>query len=251
MADRSTRALSFGANAAEYERARPDYPLDAARWLAGEAAGTIVEPGAGTGKLTRSLAQLGARVVAVEPDERMLAVLRGHGLPGVEARGGSAEALPVADGAADAVVAGSSFHWFDLERALPEFARVLRRGGVLGFAWNRRDDAAPAMAQLSELIRGEDRGRPRWHDRDWQGAVEASGLFERPERAEFHHVLALPEDGLADLLRSYSRVAALSRADQDAVVATAQAAIDRAPELVRGGRLELPFVVECYRARVV
>ena len=66
------------------------------------------------------------RVVAVEPDARMRAVLEGDGFEGVE---GSAEEIPIGDGEADAVVAGSCVHWFDLERALPEIHRVLRPGG--------------------------------------------------------------------------------------------------------------------------
>jgi SAM-dependent methyltransferase len=247
MADRATRALSFGANAAEYERARPEYPLEAARWLVGDGAETVVEIGAGTGKLTRALAQLGLHVAAVDPDERMLDVLRGLGLRGVETAIGTAEGLPADDGSADAVVAGSAFHWFDLERALPEFARVLRPGGVgvLGFAWNRRDDREPPMELLSELIRGDDASaRPRWHDRDWAGLVAASGVFERPERAEFRHVLSLSAAELPDLLRSYSRIGTLPPEEQDVVIARARAALP-------GERLELPFVVECYRARVL
>src|SRR5690242_20814353 len=111
------RRLTFGAHADAYERARPEWPEEAARWFVPEGAELVVELGAGTGKLTRAVAALGVRVVAVEPDARMLAVLRGGGLEGVE---GSAESIPVGDGEADGVVAGSSLHWFDLDQALPE-----------------------------------------------------------------------------------------------------------------------------------
>src|SRR5262252_6835144 len=106
------RRLTFGAHADAYERARPEWPEEAARWLVPEDAALVVELGAGTGKLTRAVAALGVRVVAVEPDARMLAVLRESGLEGVE---GSAEAIPLDDGSADAILAGSSIHWFELE----------------------------------------------------------------------------------------------------------------------------------------
>ena len=119
------RGLTFGAHADAYERARPEWPEEAARWLVPDGAQLVVELGAGTGKLTRAVAALGVRVVAVEPDPRMLAVLCGLGLEGVE---GSAEAIPLGDGVAEAVVAGSSLHWFELELARPENHRVLRRG---------------------------------------------------------------------------------------------------------------------------
>ncbi len=102
------RRLTFGANADAYEAARPEWPAEAARWLAPGSPRLVVELGAGTGKLTRALAALGLRVVAVEPDARMLEVLREVGLDGVEAVQGEAEAIPLAAGEADAVVAGSS-----------------------------------------------------------------------------------------------------------------------------------------------
>lgn len=146
------RRLTFGAHADAYERARPEWPEEAVRWLVPEAAGLVVEVGAGTGKLTRAVAALGVRVVAVEPDPRMLAVLREAGLEGVE---GSAEEIPLADGVADAAVAGSSLHWFELELALPEIHRVLRPAGRFGYGWNHRDDSHPTIARMSEArLRG-------------------------------------------------------------------------------------------------
>src|SRR5579875_2697598 len=160
------RRLSFGAHADAYERARPEWPEEAARWLVPPEARLVVELGAGTGKLTRALAAVAPRVLAVEPDPRMLAVLRGHGLEGVE---GSAEAIPLGDGEADAVVAGSCLHWFDLEPALAEIHRVLRPGGPLAFGWNHRDERQPAIAAMSETIYASRPSRQTsgWRRRDW------------------------------------------------------------------------------------
>ena len=171
------RRLTFGANADAYERARPDWPADAAAWLVPGAPRLVVELGAGTGKLTRALAAAGRHVVAVEPDERMLAVVSGLGLAGVDAVHGSAEALPLADGTADAVVAGSSIHWFDLERALAEAHRVLRPGGTLAFGWNHRDASDPAMARIDAAIRTGGGSRSSWRGRRWPELVTAAGLF--------------------------------------------------------------------------
>ena len=70
------RASSFGAVAEAYERARPGYPEEAVRWLAGEPPRDVLDLGAGTGKLTRQLAAAGHRVTAVDPSPEMLDYVR-------------------------------------------------------------------------------------------------------------------------------------------------------------------------------
>ena len=70
--ERDVRAASFGGVADVYERSRPGYPEDAVRWLVGEEPCAVVDLGAGTGKLTRTLVALGHQVTAVEPLPEML-----------------------------------------------------------------------------------------------------------------------------------------------------------------------------------
>lgn len=241
------RRLTFGAHADAYERARPAWPANAARWLVPEDAVLVVELGAGTGKLTRAVAALGVRVVAVEPDPRMLAVLRGLGLEGVE---GSAEAIPVEDGEADAVVAGSSLHWFELEPALREIHRVLRPGGRLGFGWNHRDVRHPAIAAMSRAIYA---GAPSqrtmgWQRKDWRTATTEEGLFRDVEHMLFEHVHELPRRALEDHLMSYSGLAVLPEGERRRVFMEVAEILDADPSLHDGDRLQLPFVVEAYRA---
>ena len=240
------RRLSFGAQAAAYERARPEWPEAAARWLVPEDAAFLVEVGAGTGKLTRALAALGVRVLAVEPDPRMLAVLRERGLEGVE---GSAESIPVGDGEADGVVAGSSLHWFELDAALAEFRRVLRPGGRFGFGWNHRDVRHPTIAAMSEAIYASRPSRQTsgWQRRDWRRAVAETGLFGQVERELFEHVHELPRDALEDHLLSYSGLAALPEDERRREFATVAAILDSDPSLHDGDGLRLPFVVDAYR----
>jgi SAM-dependent methyltransferase len=241
------RRLTFGAHAEAYERARPEWPAEATRWLVPDGSRLVVELGAGTGKLTRAVAALGVRVVAVEPDPRMLTVLRGLGLEGVD---GSAESIPFGAGVADAVVAGSSLHWFDLELALREIHRVLRAGGRLGFGWNHRDDRHPVIARMSETVyAAQARLRtPRWRSRDWSTDLAVSGLFHEVEHELFEHVLELPRDALEDHLMSYSGVAALEDGERRRVLAEVGDLLDADPSLSDGATLRLPFVVAAYRA---
>src|ERR671917_2163804 len=114
--------------------------------------GTVLDLGAGTGKLTTAILRCGVattRVLAVEPDEEMRAELRRR-LPEIAILNGSAEDIPVEDGAVDAVLVGQAFHWFDLDRALSETARVLRPGGVLAAMGNAEDDSVDWVAELIE-----------------------------------------------------------------------------------------------------
>jgi len=241
------RRLTFGAHAEAYERARPAWPEDAVRWLVPEGAQLVVELGAGTGKLTRAVAALGVRVVAVEPDPRMFAVLRRLGLEGVE---GSAEAIPLGGGVADAVVAGSSLHWFELELALPEIHRVLRPGGRFGFGWNHRDDRHPAIARMGEAVYAAQARRPgpRWRSRDWPAELTANGLFRDVEQALFEHVHELPREALRDHLLSYSGVAALPEDERRRVLSQVAGLLDSDESVSGDGTLRLPFVVTAYRA---
>jgi ubiquinone/menaquinone biosynthesis C-methylase UbiE len=127
--------LSFGSAAAAYERGRPGWPPELLDELPLPPGSRVLDLAAGTGKLTRLLAQR-YRVVAVEPDPGMRALLSQVTDCYLE---GTAEAIPLEDAAVHGVFVAEAFHWFDAGRALAEIARVLRPGGVLALLWNRWD----------------------------------------------------------------------------------------------------------------
>jgi SAM-dependent methyltransferase len=150
-ADKAVRARSFGAAADVYERARPTYPADAIDWLVPEGARTVLDLGAGTGKLTRALTARGLEVVAVEPLAEMRASLA-WATPEARALEGTAEAIPLQDDSIDAITVAQAWHWVDPERATAEAARVLGPGGTLGLIWNRRDERVDWVARLGEVM---------------------------------------------------------------------------------------------------
>lgn len=128
------RAMIFGSYADEYERWRPSYPSGAVNWLVPPGAVRVADVGAGTGKLTGALLERSVDVMAVEPDEDMLDVLR-RLYPRAETHCAAADALPLAAASVDAVLVADAWHWFPHDRALDEVRRVLRPGGWLGLAW--------------------------------------------------------------------------------------------------------------------
>lgn len=149
------RATSFGAEADTYEAARPDYPFEAVAWMLenlAPGARRVADVGAGTGKLTRVLAEApDAEVVAIDPDPAMLAKLRAT-VPGVPTFVGTAEHLPLPDASLDALVLGQAWHWVDPVAGSAEVGRVIRPGGTLGLIWNSRDNRVDWVRRLTEIM---------------------------------------------------------------------------------------------------
>jgi SAM-dependent methyltransferase len=136
----------------DYERGRPGYPSEAVELAGLPRESTVLDLGAGTGKLTRLLLPAFGRVVAVEPAEAMRRLLAAVA-PGAKVLAGSAEAIPLAAASVDAVFAAESFHWFDGERALAEIARVPRPRGALVLMWNLpAGPTEPSIAAVEELL---------------------------------------------------------------------------------------------------
>jgi SAM-dependent methyltransferase len=237
--ERRERAASFGSVAGAYERSRPGYPDDAVRWLAGAVPCEVVDLGAGTGKLTRSLVALGHRVTAVEPLPEMLEQLR-VAVPAATAVEGDAESIPLAAESVDVVTAAQAFHWFDHGPALREIARVLRPGGHIGLVWNRRDESEAWVSQLSDAMVGRT-------GLDYGAAepIDASGLFGPVEHAVFSHVHEVDREMLIELVRSRSYCAILSEEERTPVL---QRVDDLFTEHAQGDVVQLPYLTECFRA---
>jgi SAM-dependent methyltransferase len=215
--EKARRASSFGEVAGDYKRYRPGPPSGAVSWLLPEGAKRVVDLGAGTGALTRLLVGTVDEVVAVEPDDRMRAVLATE-VPGATALAGRAEAMPVADAWADAVVASSSWHWVDPLPALQEMGRVIRPGGVLGAVWSGPDPEGAFLAEAKRLLAGQrargggegmadlildaDRPLPTLE-------IHAGTSFDQPDHEVFTWSQALTADELIGLLRTLSWIITL------------------------------------------
>ena len=249
-------ARGFAETADLYDRARPGYPDDALATIVDRldlrAGRTVLELGAGTGKLTRRLVPAGGRIVALEPvpgmRTKLAAALQdatGHdGGATVEIVDGTAEAIPLPNGSVDAVVAAQAFHWFDAIRALSEVHRVLRPGGRFVLAWNRRDESVPWVKALGDRIRTLAGDEPQVWDERWPAALRRCALFEPWEQADFRQSHRLTREGVLERVASVSFVAAAEPSAQAEVLADVEALLRDDPATAGLETIDLPYDTE-------
>lgn len=124
----------------------------------------VADVGAGTGKLTENLEQIGLSGFAVEPNDAMRAEGQKifDGRDTFEWKAGAAEVTNLPDNSVDWVLMGSSFHWSDAPRAREEFRRILKPGGFFTAIWNPRDIRRSSLhMEIEEMIHKEIPGMKR------------------------------------------------------------------------------------------
>lgn len=246
MAEPTEMSRSFGAAAAAYETGRPDYPAEAVAWLlqpvdANARGIRVADVGAGTGKLTRVLAALGAEPIAVDPDPLMLETLRARG-GGVPTFEGTAESLPLAGASLDAVVLGQAWHWVDSGRASAEIARVLRPGGVLGLIWNIRDVRTPWVSRLGEIMHSSN--AERMLD---EGGPALSSPFGDPERETWEWTNRVTRAKILAMVTSRSYVITASAAERARIECEVGTLCDEIGA-VDDAEVDLPYTTRAFRA---
>ena len=242
-----TAAAGYDSAAGAYERGRPSYPDAAVAHLALELglgpAARVLDLAAGTGKLTRLLAEGGADVVAVEPVAAMRAALE-QAVPGVAVLEGTAESIPLADGSVDAVTVAQAFHWFDADAALAEIHRVLRPGGGLGLVWNAMDVGVGWVSAMQELVHAVRGPVPAYGPSPWRSAFTATASFTPLRERTFGFVHELSEDGLVDRVVSTSYVAAMPDGGRAELVSHVRALVRSVPRPIR-----LPYRTDVFTCR--
>lgn len=173
-------SVSFDRAAQTYDQTRgfppgiADLVADGAQQLLGPVA-LAVEVGVGTGRIARPLAARGVPVLGIDLSAAMMQQLRNQLAPGAPAMPlaqADAANLPLAPGAADAVIAVHVFHLLANWRSVvDEVRRVLRPGGALltGYEWRPADSpGARLMARWDEVVRtaGWLKHYPIMHDFD-------------------------------------------------------------------------------------
>jgi ubiquinone/menaquinone biosynthesis C-methylase UbiE len=153
----------FTGRAEDYDRYRQRYPTEEIltrlrEWCGLEPDWVVADIGAGTGMVAEVFLANGNRVLAVEPNRDMRDQMRasveqhlGRPAPQLQIVDATAENTSLPAASVDMIAVGRAFHWFDQEKALAEFRRVLKSGGwIVMVALDRAREHADH--QFSEQI---------------------------------------------------------------------------------------------------
>ncbi|SRR6266566_4989128 len=150
----------FSSRVDNYSRFRPSYPTEILQILKQECDLTqisiIADIASGTGIFTRLLLENGNRVFGVEPNAEMRRAGEKYlaGYPNFSSITGTAERTALPNHSVDLITCAQAAHWFDREKALLEFQRILKPGGgLLVLIWNdRRMNATPFARDYEQLL---------------------------------------------------------------------------------------------------
>ncbi len=207
---------------------RPGYSLDVLRVI-GRNAGMdrrdflVADVGAGTGKLTENLAELGLSGYAVEPDDAM----RQEGMKLFSSDSsfiwskGTAEHTGLASDRFDWVLMGSSFHWTKTDEALKEFHRILKPGGYFTAIWNPRsiegnklhEEIESVIRKLVPELKRVSSGS-RKHIGDIEAKLLSSGYFSHLFFTEADYEVVMSKERYIGAWRSVNDIQAQAGPDR-------------------------------------
>jgi SAM-dependent methyltransferase len=246
------RADSFGDDAEQYDRARPPYPPELIDELLVGRPHTVLDVGCGTGIASRLFMAQGCEVLGLEPDPRMAAVARRHG---VSVEEGSVEEWESGGRRFDLLTSGQAWHWVDPQRGASKAAEVLRPGGRIGLFWNQAfpsgdvreamlgayEHYAPVLGQESVLI-----GQRKGLYESIAHLFRAHPSFTDVTVQTFAHHIAYPTELWLELAMTHSDHRTLPPADLARLLDALREAIDRS-----GGQVPVRYEATLIAGRTI
>jgi SAM-dependent methyltransferase len=216
----------------------------------------LLEVGPGTGRVTRRLLEIGAEVVAVEPDARLAEFIRERVSDQVELVEHTLEDAELGAGGFDLAVAASSFHWVDEAAGLASLRGALRPGGWIAIWWTsfgdetRPDPFMDAVQPLFEDVPHSPsaglEGRPSFgRDAERRLAALSAAGFEDARSDEFRWSHVWDDTGIRGLYATFSPIIALEPEPRARLLD----AVERIAREDFGNRVEKPLVTSLYTAQ--
>jgi ubiquinone/menaquinone biosynthesis C-methylase UbiE len=202
----------FDGRAVEYARYREKYAPEVLlprlrEWCGLTPEWIVADIGAGTGMLSDVFLANGNHVIAVEPNAEMRQMCADlhEGEILLKVVDGTAETTELRSSSVEMVVAGRALHWFDLDRAMTEFRRIVQPDGwVASIAFGRTETGREENEALERLLRK--------YTKDGAGTRAAYEAYRRLEHflvRDYHHeeiagVMPLDWDSLHGMAMSLS-----------------------------------------------
>lgn len=252
-------AQNYSNVAKTYDLSRPDYPDDSIVELMKDltltSATTVLDLGAGTGKLTKALLKKLYPLIDLEEESipNFYAVEVSAGMrdqftnqfPGVPIFAGLAENIRLSSESLDIVVVGTAFHWFKGRDSLAEIARVLKPDGRLGLIWNMMDPDCLWVGELRALL------DPHGQNHDtvpWANAFLGTTLFTNPlnRRKTFRYTMSATVQEVINSLLTFKAAAAMSMPARSQFIEKAREILRKVLIASDKSVLDLPYRVELY-----
>lgn len=134
-------AERFSCKTENYSKCRPDFPDEMIEFLSKnvfDQSSVIADIGSGTGRFTRRLLEKGNVIYGVEQNNemRMKAEELLSQYSNFISVAGSAERTGLASKSLDLITVAQAFHWFDKEKCLAEFKRIIKDRGRVLILWD-------------------------------------------------------------------------------------------------------------------
>ena len=127
-----------------YVKYRPSYPVEAISWIVTKCnqphKEIFADIGSGTGIFTKLLLDNVGKVYGVEPNEKMRKSAEEELkiFDNFTSVCGTAENTGLNDNSIDYISVAQAFHWFDFDKTMSEFKRILKPNGKVFLIWNLR-----------------------------------------------------------------------------------------------------------------
>ena len=170
-------------------------------------------------------------------------------LPDVTVLEGTAEALPLETASADVVCAGQAFHWFDVDRALDEFARVLRRQGIAIAAWNTPPEEGTWYDAVIDFLKLANPDHLPATNIDWPQALAAHPLYGGLVEIAARHEQPTTRAAFRRLLGTHSAINVLPPGRRAELIEQALAVADAQGAFDADGGCAIPWRCELFVLR--